>query len=105
MKLRGAPFSGNKSKLNEFLDNVNTAFELVNPVKHGVLLKFVKTKITGVARPKLLMRDLTGTSGQVRSILEENYATRRTIDFYGCKAFSSRQEKNEKILSSGSRVD
>lgn len=105
MKLIGAPFSGDKSKLKEFIDNVDAAFELVDPVNHGLLLKFIKAKITGEARSKLLVRDLTGTWGQVKAILEENYATRRTIDFYACKMFSSRQEKHERISSWGSRVD
>lgn len=105
MKLIGTPFSGEKSKLKEFLDNVDTAFELIDPANQALLLKFVKTKITGDARSKLLVRDLTGTCEQVKSILEENYATRRTIDYYACKMFSSRQEKNERISSWGSRVD
>jgi hypothetical protein len=37
------------------------AFELVHPNKHDILLKFVKTKITGDARSKLIVRDLTHT--------------------------------------------
>lgn len=105
MKLISAPFAGDKSKLREFLDNVDTAFELVDPANHVLLLKFVKTKITGEARSKLLVRDLTVTWEQVKSILEENYATRRTIDYYACRMFSSRQERSERISSWGSRVD
>ena len=31
MKLINQPFDGDKRKLNEFVDNVTTAFELVNP--------------------------------------------------------------------------
>jgi hypothetical protein len=47
MKLINQPFDGDKRNFKEFVDNVNTAFELVNPNEHGLLLKFVKTKITG----------------------------------------------------------
>ena len=53
------PFEGNKRKLREFIKNVDVVFELVDPNKHDILLKFVKAKITGDARSKLMVRDLT----------------------------------------------
>jgi len=81
------------------------AFELVNPLKHDILLKFVKTKITGDARSKLIVRDLTHTWALVKVILEENYPVRRTLDFYACRMFSARQEKGEGVASWGSRID
>jgi len=49
MKLITHPFDGNKKKLREFIENVDVAFELFHPSKHEILLKFVKTKITGDA--------------------------------------------------------
>jgi hypothetical protein len=61
MKLINQPFDGDKRKLKEFVDNVTTAFELLNPNDHDLLLKFVKTKITRKGRSKLLVRDLTAT--------------------------------------------
>jgi hypothetical protein len=51
-------------------------FELVDPGKHEVLLKFVKAKIKRDARSKLMVRDLTHSWELVKAILEENYATR-----------------------------
>jgi hypothetical protein len=64
MKLIAHPFNGDKRRLREFIQNVDVVFELVNPSKHDVLLKFVKAKITGDARSKLMVRNLTqlGTS-------------------------------------------
>ena len=53
------PFEGNKRKLREFIKNVDVVFELVDLNKHDILLKFVKAKITGDARSKLMVRDLT----------------------------------------------
>ena len=105
MKLITRPFDGNKKKLRDFIQNVDVAFELVHPSKHEILLKFVKTKITGYARSKLIVRDLTHAWELVRGILEENYAIRRTLDYYACKMFSARQEKGESVTSWGSRVD
>ena len=105
MKLISHPFDGDKRRLREFIENVDIAFELVHPNKHEVLLKFVKNKITGDARSKLMVRDLTHTWALVKGILEENYAVRRTLDFYTCRMFSARQEKYESVASWGSRID
>jgi hypothetical protein len=60
MKLITHPFDGDKRRLREFIKNSDVAFELVHPNKH-ILMKFVKTKITGDARSKLIVRDLTHT--------------------------------------------
>jgi len=80
-------------------------FELVDPIKYDILLKFVKAKITGDARSKLMVRDLRHSWEVVRAILEENYATRRTLDYYACKMFSARQSKNESIASWVHKID
>jgi len=85
MKLITHPFYGDKKRLREFIENVDVAFELVHPNKHDILLKFVKTKITGDARSKLIVRDLTHTWALVKGILKENYAVRHTLDFYACR--------------------
>jgi DNA polymerase/3'-5' exonuclease PolX len=104
-KLISHSFDGDKRRLREFIQNVDVAFELVHPNKHEVLLKFVKTKITGDARSKLMVRDLTHTWALVKRILEENYSVRHTLDFYACRMFSARQEKNESVASWVSRID
>ena len=68
MKLIPNSFDGNKQKLREFIENVDVAFELVHPSKNEVFLKFVKTKIKGDARSKLMVRNLTHTWALVKSI-------------------------------------
>ena len=105
MKHINQHFDGDKQKLKEFVDNVTKAFELVNPNEHDMLLKFVKTKITGEARSKLLVRDLTSKWRDVKQILEENYGVRRTLDYYACQMFSSRQGASERLASWSSRID
>jgi len=65
----------------------------------------VETKITGDARSKLIVRDLANTWALVKGILEENYAVRRTLDFYACRMFNARQEKGENVASWGSRIN
>jgi hypothetical protein len=41
----------------------------------------------------------------MKGLLEENYAVRRTLDYYACRMFSARQERGENITSLGSRID
>ena len=77
------------AKLREFIENVDVAFELMHPNKHDTLLNFVKMKITGDARSKLIVRDLTHTWVSVKGILEEKCAVGRTLDFYACRMFSA----------------
>jgi hypothetical protein len=39
------PIDGDKKRLREFIENMDVAFELEQPSKQDILLKFVKTKI------------------------------------------------------------
>jgi hypothetical protein len=48
------------------IDNVTTAFELVRLEQHSLVLKFVKTKITGDARCRLLVKDLSSSWQEVK---------------------------------------
>ena len=105
MKLITHLFDGKKRRLREFIENVDVAFQLMHPNKQDILLKFEKTKLTGDARSKLIVRDLTHTWALVKGILEENYSVRRTLDFYACRMFSARQEKVESVASLGRSID
>jgi hypothetical protein len=60
VRLIDKPFGGNKRYLREVSD-VTTAFDFTCRDQHGILLKCVKTKITGEARSELLVRELTET--------------------------------------------
>jgi hypothetical protein len=70
----------------------------VNHRQYDVLLKFVKAQITGDARSKLLIRDLTHSWGLVKEILQKYYAMWRTLHFYACKMFRARQSASEVLL-------
>lgn len=104
MRLITHPFDRDKKRLWEFIENVDVSFEHVHPSKHGILLKFVKTKITGDARSKLIVRDLMHTWALVKGILEENYALQCMQYFEAYGMFSARQEKGKSVASWGSRI-
>ncbi|XP_049816492.1 uncharacterized protein LOC126263442, partial [Schistocerca nitens] len=94
-----------RRELQEFIENVNAAFEVVKSEDEKLLFQYVKSKITGEARAKLLVRDRTNDWPEVRSILEENYSDKRTIDFYACRMFQARQYPGESVASWGNRID
>lgn len=47
MKLINRTFYGDRKELKDFIDNVATAFELVEREQHDLFFKYVQTKITG----------------------------------------------------------
>jgi hypothetical protein len=105
MKLITHPFDGDKKRLREFIENVDVAFELVHPNKHEILLKFVKTKITGDARSKLIVRELTHTWALVKSNFRGELCRATHARFFACRKFSAIQEKGQSVASWGSRID
>ncbi|KAJ8886559.1 hypothetical protein PR048_012771 [Dryococelus australis] len=105
VKLIAQLFEGSKWKLREFLDNIDADFDLEHPDKHSVLLKFVKSKIVKDAKSKILARERTEAWEDVIEIVEENYATRRMINYYACRLFNARQRTSEGVANWGSQVD
>jgi hypothetical protein len=91
------PFNGNHLKLRECIQNVEATYEVVDPSYYSLLLKFVCAKIGGEAKIKLLSRTHLDTWEQVKAVLEENYSVRRTLDYYGHRALTSKQGQTETI--------
>jgi predicted nucleotide-binding protein (sugar kinase/HSP70/actin superfamily) len=52
-----------------------------------------------------MVRDLTHSWELVKAILGENYAPRRTLDYYACKMFGARQGKNESTASWWNKIE
>ena len=68
-KLIAERFSGDKLKLKEFCENIEAAFELTDPDKHDLFYKYVRTRITGEARAKLLVRQDADDWTSVKGIM------------------------------------
>jgi hypothetical protein len=77
----------------------------VHPTKYPLLLKFVESKITGEAKNRLLARTERNSWEQIRSILEENYSVKQTLEYYAGMLFTSRQGTSETVAQWGSRID
>jgi hypothetical protein len=105
VKLIPKSFNGNPRELREFCEWVESARQVVDPSKYPLLLKFVLSKITGEAKDRLLARTERDTWEQIRSILEENYAMKRTLEYYAGVLFTSKQAPNESVAQWGSRID
>jgi hypothetical protein len=105
IKLIPRPFEGNPKQLREFIEGVEVAIGVVHPNKHELLLKFVFAKIQGDAKDKLLVRVERNTWGQIKSILEENYLVKRTLEYHTGLLFSSKQGTSETVAQWGARLD
>ena len=105
VKLISTTFSGNPKQLREFIEGVEAARQVVHPSQHPLLLKFIESKITGEAKDRLLARSERNTWEQIKSILEENYAVRRTLEYYASVLFTTKQGMSENVAQWGTRID
>lgn len=108
VKLLRSTFNGNPNELQEFIDNVENAFSVLNPVDHPTFLKFVLAHITGDAKTVLSYRTIPEelqTWETIKDKLELNYAVQRTLDFYANKLFTSKQSPNENVTQWGNRIE
>ena len=105
VKLIPKSFDGNPKCLREFCEGVEAARQVVHPTKYPLLLKFIESKITGEAKDRLLARAERNTWEQVKAILEENYAVKRTLEYYASLLFTAKQSNSETVAQWGSRID
>jgi hypothetical protein len=98
-------FSGDKRKLKEFCENVEAAYELIDPDKRDLFYKYVRTRVTGEARAKLMARQDAYDRASDKVVFKEGYATKRTLDFHACAMFNARQAKHETVAAWCSRLD
>ncbi|KAK4882869.1 hypothetical protein RN001_006188 [Aquatica leii] len=97
-------FDGAKTKLNEFLDNSEKAMELVSNQDKLVLLKIIETKITDNARVLIRNKQFNNWS-ELKVLLLDIYADRRTQGQWQLKLSSCRQNYKESVIQYANRVD
>jgi DNA-directed RNA polymerase subunit L len=97
-------FDGNPKHLRKFCEGVEAARQVVHPLQHPLVLKFIESKITGEAKERLLARTERHTWEQINATLEENYAV-RTLEYYASILFTTKQGMNETVAQWGSRIN
>jgi hypothetical protein len=95
VKLIPRNFEGNPKELREFCQGVETAIQVVHPTNHPLL--FIESKITGEAKDRLLARSERDAWDQIKAILEENYAARKTLEYYSGILFNAKQATTETV--------
>jgi hypothetical protein len=76
------PFEGNKREVLAFISNVDTAFDVINPIHSDRLYKFVFTRISG--EPTTASTQTFGKLGGIATFLTE-YLHRKTHVRLSCK--------------------
>lgn len=105
-KLFEKGFSGEPKELNDFIDNVESAYALVDEELHPTLLKYVLSKIVGDAKRTLNIRDSANLTWQyVREKLETHYSVQRTFEFYTTQLCNIKQRPNENVTQWGTRME
>jgi hypothetical protein len=97
-------FDGNPKLLREFIERVEAARQVVQPLKQPLLLKFIESKITGETKDRLLARSERNTWEQTKAILEKNYAVKRTLVNDAGSLFTARQGMTKTVVQWGSRI-
>jgi hypothetical protein len=82
VQLISKTFDMNPKYLCEFCEGVEAARQIMHLAKHPLLLKFIDSKITGEAKDRVLPRTERNTREEVRALLEENNAVKRTLEYY-----------------------
>ena len=104
MQLKQKQFTGNPVELREFIQNVEAAYEVVEPSHYSLLFRFVCAKIGGEAKAKLARTHVNNWK-QANAVLEENYSVRRTLDYYVHEALNIKQRPNETVSQWGAQMD
>ena len=81
MQILPKQFTGNSVELREFIQNVEAAYEVVEPVNNILFFKFVCDKIGGEANTKLLARTHVSNWKHAKAVLEVNYSVRSTLEY------------------------
>ncbi|XP_050519475.1 uncharacterized protein LOC126893387 [Diabrotica virgifera virgifera] len=97
-------FDGTKSKLYEFIDNCDKAYNLVNPQSKAILLAIIETKLTDKARA--ITRNRTFDAWKdLKDFLLDAYSERRTEGQWQLELHSLRQMPSENVMSFSNKVE
>lgn len=97
-------FDGSKSKLFEFIDNCDQAYEIVKDEFKPMLFAVIKTKLTDNARAIVRNRNFLDWSS-LKNHLVDTYTEKRTRGQWQLELCSCRQNFGESVLSFSNKVE
>ena len=104
MQLIPKQFTGNPVELRDLIQNVEAAYVVVEPAKYSLLFKFVCAKIGGEAKTKLLARTHVNNWEQAKTVLEENYSVRRTLDYYAHRPSTASSDRMKQLANGAHKL-
>lgn len=97
-------FDGNKLKLNEFIDNCDKAYTLVNDNLKEILFAIIETKITDKARALIRNKEFNSWK-ELKEHLIDIYSDKRTMGQWQLELNSLKQGIGEPVLSFANKVE
>lgn len=97
-------FDGNKCVLYEYIDNCDEAYSLVSEANQPILLKIIKTHLTGNARV-LIRNRVFNTWDELKNYLINAYSEKRTTNQWQMELNSCKQGHREGVLSYSSKIE
>lgn len=105
IKLIPETFDGDRLKLRSFIKQVDAVFENAHASQKGLLLLYVKSKITGKAREQLDMHSELETWEEISDMLLNLYQDKKSVTQLLEELHSIKQEKNEDIAKFHHRLE
>lgn len=97
-------FDGSKSKLFEFIDNCDQAYEIVRDEFKPMLFSVIKTKLTDNARAVVRNRNFENWNA-LKNPLLDTYTEKRTRGQWQLELCSCRQNLGESVLQFANKVE
>jgi len=72
-----------------FIENVDTAFEVIDPRNDSTLFKFVFTRISGESRTAIAHTNLENWE-EFKEFFKNTYTEKRTLDYHANQLFSTK---------------
>jgi hypothetical protein len=88
-------FKGNMEEVLAFIGNVNTTFDVINPVQEDLLYEFVLTWISREPRTTVSHRNLDNWT-ELKEFLKNSYIEKTMLDFHVSQLYKARQRKDKK---------
>jgi hypothetical protein len=96
-------FDGNPKEVRNFILTTESILDMLHEIRKEHFVKCILAHIVGDAKFKLNNR-IIDTWEDIKKALEENYTTKRTLDYTAGTLFTARQYQNESVTEWSNRL-